>query len=262
MFTALELATENYSDTIDRTLGIIQSGSEDPEAYFLVAWSWRILGLCRLLGDADVDAYVDCLGRSAQARLAFLRAVRAGLQCDPKFLCASKNIAFTAAVAIGDMSTAREIAGLSPTSHFAAIEYEDEFLFFHLMHRLAVAPDDAAANGAILARWKDVLEGGESGQLTACHGLVTRNDDEFAAGFDLLIAEHQERLAEYRKSPGFDDQLFAAEGRIYVEALAVLRFAELRGLATRPEYPLVPAIARVPMLASPIAPGAWLTPPQ
>lgn len=261
MFTPLELATENYADTIDRTLAIIHSGGEDPEAYFLVAWSWRILGLCRLLGDADVDAYIDYLGRSAQSRLAFLQKVRAGLECDPKYLCASKNILFTSAVAIGDLTTAREIARLSPTSHFAAIEYEDDFLFFHLMHRLAIAPDDAASHGAILSRWKDVLEGGESGQLTTCHGLVTRDADEFAAGFDTLIAEQQERLAAYRVSPTFDPEMFAAEGRVYVEALAVLRFAELRGLPTKRDYPLAPAIARVPLMTTPPSSSAWLTSP-
>ncbi|HUQ84059.1 MAG TPA: hypothetical protein VM076_23110 [Gemmatimonadaceae bacterium] len=257
MFTALELATENYADTIDRTLGIIDSGSEDPEAYFLVAWSWRVFGLCHLLGTADVEPFVDCLRRSAQARLAFLEKVRDGLTCEPAYRCASKNIAFTAAVAAGDMRTAREIAMRSPTSHIASVEYEDDFLFFHLMHRLSVAPDDVAGHTAILARWKDVLEGGESGQLAACHAIVTRDSDEFAAGFDALLGEHQERLAKYRESPTFDAELFAAEGRVYVEAIAVLRFAELHGLPTKREYPLVPSIARVPLVDTPLEPGAW-----
>lgn len=262
MFPPLELATENYSDQLARSIAIVQSGREDPEAYFLVAWSWRILGLCRLLGEADVGTFADHLMRAGQARLAFLRKVRGGLSSDPRYLCVSKNVAYTAAVAAGDMTTARDIALMSATTHFPAIEYEDDFLFFHMLHRLSVAPDDTAGHTALLKRWATVLEGEESGPLAACRGLVSRKPEEFASGFDELIASKQTALKAYRAQPTHDQQLFAAEGPVYVEALAVLRFAELRGLPTQPEYPLVPAIARVPMGTVPPPADAWLRSPS
>jgi hypothetical protein len=260
VFTALDLAQDNYASRLDQAITIL-ARRDDPEAYFSAAWSWRILGICRLLADADVDAFVDHLARAAQARLAFLQKIEAGLPSDPPFLCASKNLAYTGSIAAGDLKTAREIARLSATTHFAAVEYEDDFLYFHLLHRLTVAPDDTPGHTAILARWLEVREGKESGALVACRGIVTRNPEEFTVGFASFIAKRQQGLAEYREIPSFNENLFAAEGRVYVEALAVLRFAELAGLPTEREYPLVPAIARVPIMETPLPPDAWRVPP-
>src|SRR5688500_8716878 len=117
MFTALEMATDNYADHLDRAVTGIRSGNDDPESYFLVTSCWRILGICRLLGDADVPAFADCLARAGQAPLAFLRKHHAGMPSEPDFLCASKSIGFTSTVAAGAMDTARDIALLSRTSH-------------------------------------------------------------------------------------------------------------------------------------------------
>lgn len=261
MFTALDLAQDNYFARLDQALTILQR-RDDPEAYFSAAWSWRILGLCRLLADADVDAFVGHLARAGQARLDFLRKVSDGLSSDPQFVCASKNLPFTGALAAGDLTTAREIALLSPVSHFPAIEYEDDFLYFHLLHRLSVAPEDTTGHVAILTRWLEVREGKESGALVACRGIVTRSLDEFTSGFSQFIAKRQQGLAEYRDSPSFNEKLFAAEGRVYIEALALLRLAEIRGVATEREYPLVPSIARVPVLETPLARDSWRILPE
>jgi hypothetical protein len=256
VFTALDLAQDNYAARLDQALTILQR-RDDPEAYFSAAWSWRILGLCRLLAEADVQAFSDHLARAAQARLEFLGKVRGGLASDPEYVCASKNLPFTGALAAGGLTTAREIAVVSPTSHFPAVEYEDDFLYFHLLHRLSIAADDTVGHKAILARWLEVREGDESGALVACRGLVTRTPADFTAGFASFIAKRQQGLAEYRESPSFNEKLFAAEGQIYVEALALLRLAELRGLPTEPEYPLAPEIARVPVMEAPLARDAW-----
>jgi len=260
VFTALDLAQDNYASRLDQAISIVRSGRDDPAAYFSIAWSWRILGECRLLADANVDAFVDYLGRAAQARLAFLRKVGDGLKAEPQFVCASKNMPFTSALAVGDMATAREIAQLSATSHYPTVEYEDDFLFFHFLHRLTVAPEDTPGQQVTLARWKDVLEGGESGALAACRALSTRSAEDFTPAFASFIAKRQTGLAEYRENPAFNEQLFAAEGHVYVEALALLRFAELRGLPTEREYPLVPAMARVPVQTEKSADGRWLSP--
>jgi len=256
VFTALDLAQDNYASALDQAVTILQR-RDDPEAFFSASWSWRILGLCKLLAEADVQAFADYLARAAQARLEFLGKVREGLPCNPEYVCASKNLSFTGALAAGDLKTAREIALLSPTSHFPAVEYEDDFLYFHLLHRLSIAPNDTAGHAAILARWLEVREGDESGALVACRGIVARTPQDFTAGFASFIAKRQEGLAQYRESPSFNEKLFAAEGQIYVEALALLRLAELRGLPTEPEYPLVPAIARVPVMENPPARNAW-----
>jgi hypothetical protein len=51
--------------------------------------------------------------------------------------------------------------------------------------------------------------------------------------------------------------MFAAEGQIFVEGLAVLRIAELKGLKISGEYPLIPEISRVPLGTPLPAEDAW-----
>ena len=136
---------------------------------------------------------------------------------------------------------------LSPRSHFQDVEYEDDFLFFHFLHRVIAEPEDTNELNRIVGRWEVVLEGGTSGYLDVCRTLLPGNGDDFEAGFDSLLQSRWRQLKEYREAVGYDQEMFAVEGKVFIEGLAVLRIAEMKGCATSSEYRLIPDIAKVPL---------------
>jgi hypothetical protein len=254
--SALDLARTNFSHDLDRQLGKLPAeGDEEARALFNISFDYRVLGLCALLLEADVPYYAECLIKSGQARLHFLRRAGGGEKYSEPFLCTSKSIASVAALAAGDRETATAIAERSPQVHFPGVEYEDDFLFYHFLHRCLTGESDAGL-AALAGRWEEVLEGQGSGYLDACKGLLG-DEKEFDAAFTSLI-EHRERQFEiYQESPSFDASLFATEGKVFVEGVAVLQVAGLRGISTRDEYRLAPSLAKVPMGTHRLDEEAW-----
>lgn len=255
----LEYARANHQHALQEALSEIAAGQPEPDAYFAAGFAWRILGLCALLEDADTRAFSACLAKSGQARLYLLQLIHQGLTCPPKVQCTSKDIFFAASLAAGDLDTARAIAQLAPQRHFPDIEYEDDFLFYHFLHRALLTPEDTDRLEALIARWDQVLEGGDSAYRDVCRELLSGRPEYFKSAFASFLQERKESLREYAESFTSSKELLATEGKIFVEGLAVLRLAELRGLPTQPQYPLIPRLARVP-LGTPLPPhGSWRT---
>ena len=257
--STLEYATKNYTGHLRKALENIAAGRLSAVHFFMTTLSYRIMGICALLRQSDRTAFAAMLSKAGNARAEFLRLVSQGLNAPPKYVCASKNIGFSAALAAGDIDAARQIASLSPRSHFQDVEYEDDFLFFHFLHRILVEPEDAEELNRLAARWAIVLEGGTSGYLDVCRALLPGNGGDFEDGFDSLIQSRRRQLEEYKETVGFDEEMFAAEGKIYIEGLAVLRIAGMRGLSASGEYRLIPDIARVPQGTPLPSPEAWRT---
>jgi hypothetical protein len=255
--TSLGFAKENYTGHLERALEALAAGREEPEAYFIAAFSWRILGLCHLLERADRGAFQGCLARAGQTRLAFLNKVRGGLSSPPAFLAASKDLPFTASLAAGDLETARGIATLSPREHFEGVEYEDDFLFFHSLHRLVLDATDEPSNRALLARWEELLQGEPSGPFRVCRALLEHAPEEFPGAFQAYLTWQEGVLEEYQARVSYDEELFATEGQISVEGLALLRLAELRGITVLQDYPRIPSLARVSQGVPLPGPDAW-----
>lgn len=250
MDTYLDFARENYEATLQEALDEIASGSSAPESYFTASLSYRVLAICAMLLDANRSVFSDFSCKSGYVRLAFLRRLSSERNVHPVYLCSSRNVAFSAALAAGALEAASEIAARSPDTHSEEAEYEDDFLFFHFMHRALLVPEDAATLKQILTRWEAVLEGGASGYLEVCRALAARDAEDFDQGMGALIETRDAQLDRYQNVANFNPELFATEGKIFVEGLAVLRLAELRGLPTEDDYKYIPSMARIPLGAT------------
>ncbi|HET8696367.1 MAG TPA: hypothetical protein VFO94_02710 [Gammaproteobacteria bacterium] len=235
----LAFAKENHAARLETALASIRR-EQHPAAYVMATICHRVLGTCAVLMDSDVAACRDHLRSAGRLRLDFLR-LAAGRKTDERYLCCSKDMGFAASVAAGDWDTAKEIARLSSKSHFASVEYEDDFLFFFFLHSLLLDHDNRAALDAVLARWLAVLEGADSGSFTACRAIHERTA-EFDIPFAALLAYRASQLAKYAQQIDADRELLAVERGLYVEGLAVAQFAAAFGLKLKGQYPLVPAI--------------------
>jgi hypothetical protein len=247
--TALADAAEEYGDLLEEAIEATRKGSGLAMRHFNVELSHRILAIHALLADADVDLFLDRLERSGTARLELMKTAARGTPCDPQTLIATKAMGFPAALAAGNFELATAIAQVMPDQHAATWEYEDDFLFIDLMRQLVLGLD-AGGTGwvkpakAALARWKVVRKGRPSPEQDVCRALVERDQNSFTAAFPELVEARRGDYAAYRKGTSYDPKIFATEGHVWIEGFALLELATRLGLASEPEYPLLPSLAR------------------
>ncbi|WP_158620306.1 MULTISPECIES: immunity 49 family protein [Corallococcus] len=229
--------------------------------YVEVAWFYRRVGLCELLSEARTDRFFVYLCKSAQARLHLLQRAAGGRPAQRQHTCASKNFSFMDALAAGQLELASRLARLTTDRHEPSLEYEEDFLLHHFLHRLTLGAPAAEASELrpLLARWEAVLQGDVTCHLALCQALLTRDAKRFHRALADAIAQRAVTFKE-RKSDGGPQDVVLTEPHVYVTGLALLRLAELRGMETFREYPTLPRLARVPLALAPPPEDSWLSP--
>lgn len=234
----------------------VRQDHRDASLLSQISVQYHLLAIVALLGDADQKEYVRLLALSGQTDVA-CRSL--GAEVDPRIRMTSRSLPFEDALAAGDLDTAREIARLSPDVHDPGFEYEDDFLRVRVLQVLLLEPDGPAAS-RLLARWEEVLAGERSPFLELTRVLVERSAAELGPALAATSASRQENLAAWRKTLQYRLELDETDGAVWVQGLAYLRIAELRGLPTKAKYKGMPSAARVPLGAALPAPGAWTRP--
>lgn len=254
----VDVARHNMTLGLESSLEALSlPGEAVAEHFSVVSLCYRVLALCSLLHDADVEEFTTRLCKAGQARLAFLNMATDNHSFDRKFLVASDSVGFSDALAAGDLETARAIARLSLDEYTNGLEYEEDFLFTRFLHLMAREPQDDDALARILKRWSRLAEGDFDAKLETCHALWKREESQFETAFKAIIDERKQDFKEYRRQLDFEPQVGATTGQIYVDGLAILRLAELEGLSTRGAYAMIPALARVPLGASLPPQDSW-----
>jgi hypothetical protein len=231
----------------------------DPEAIAVAADSacsyYQGVGICELLLDAEVDAFFHHMIRSARSRRWLLRRARLQPGFPDKLLKASNTRGLFAAIVANDFALAKEIAELSANSWNRRVEYEDDFVYAHLLHRV-VAGDPPPLLGGILANYRRVLEDVETPRVRLCTGYLEASQDLALEAFVDLLEERRAEMETMKKTSVLaTDELFAAWSAIYVEGLAWLRLLTRTGLETEAEYIFCPSLARVGQYAPFVADG-------
>jgi hypothetical protein len=212
---------------------------------------YRRMGVAKLFLSGLPDEFFADLCRSARAFLYFLEAK------DDSAKLTSMSEPFFDAVACGDKGAVQKIARFSRTTWNAGEEYEDDFLYvWFLMSRFALdAPSPELT--AILSRWERVLAGADDPKLDLCRAFSSKDQRLFDSTLAVMASdreqENQKRIQQERMQP--DDAPTLA--KLWVELLALLRFAEQAGLKTEEHYPLAPSVARRLDLARLPPSDAW-----
>ena len=245
---ALKSIAEDLEVTINFTVEGIQAAATTDgfgRGCNIVAASYRALGICELLIDADVDGFQHQLVRSAQTRkhLLTVRKIERNVR-DPE-LRASIVGPFLAALAAHHSDLAQEIAELSTRTWFKDHEYEDDFIYARFLYDLAEGKLSRVELEAMLVQFEAILEGGPSRRLPICRALLSRDQGAFDDAFAALLAARNAEIKAARKTFEGEELTFKPESRVFVEGLALLELADRAGLATMAEYPpLIPALAR------------------
>lgn len=252
--TDLENLLDDAEFGISKALASIEARDSDERSgysYFAGSYEMRRLAVCELLRNANVPRFRDLLIESARLRLRFLERVQDGHKSEELYLCASRNLPFINALVAGEVQLACAIARLSATTHYADVEYEDDFLLYHFLHSLLLNTQDAASVDLkrILERWSAVLDGGSDSYLDVCKALVARDQTTFEAALVDVINKRADKLRSDREKLGPRNQNQLAEGFVFMGGLALIRLAELAGMQTDREYEMIPSLARLPMIS-------------
>lgn len=207
----------------------------------------RGLAIIALLAKGDVNKFHHNLIRSARCRLAFLERVhREGELAQHDFVagCAEPLLD---AIAADDLDDARRIADLVPPAFRPGHEYEDDFWFAQLLHRLVDSPGGTPAALNACTRLRAL--GGSAARARADAGEAIAGTDPVAFGvaFEAVLAERELRLREEEARGELESPAVLARRNVDIEALAWLRLAQRAGLPTDADYRFCPALARRPM---------------
>ena len=212
-----------------------------------IAVKLRALGIILLLSNADSDGFYFNLIRSGRARLTYLLRARDLDATDDHHFASGRYGPLVDAIAAGDFDLARAIAAASPSEWREGHEYEDDYCYAQIFHRFVqIAPHEEEIP-PLLQRLEAYLDGQTSARLAVCTALSARSQEAFDESFESFINERETQIAADKERGQLEEPAVMAQRPVFVEGLAVLRLAALRGLQTQPEYRLCPSLARVPM---------------
>jgi hypothetical protein len=205
----------------------------------------RSLAIMALVSKGDRTLFGQNLTRSGRVRLSYLdRLHREGIHDD--FHSASGRIAgLLDALAASDLDLGRQIVGVSRGSLLSGAEYEDDFCYAQLIHRLVSEASDGVRVEPCIEQFEKVLDGEPSARLDVCRALLKGDQAAFDESFDGLILEREAKIADDKERCQLEEPEVMAERLIYIEGLAILRLATLHGLETQFEYRFCPSIARL-----------------
>lgn len=220
------------------------------DLYNNLAAHYRALGIEALLLAANRDAFFHALIQSGITRRYYLEQCQTEGCLDDSGRRASAVAPFLDAVAADQLSLARRIGQLSATAWMREDEYEDDFAYARFLYAIIDVPQgqSAAECVAILQQYADALQGQSDPRFDVCTALSNTDPEGFADAFDELIAATEQPLPSPEEGDADamieGDLLFEPNRQVFVEGLALLRIADLRGIPTRPEYPRCPVSAR------------------
>lgn len=216
--------------------------------YEELAENGRALAILRILIDADPELFYSDLIGNAQAMRHYLARCAREQYRDPCGAC-SRSEPFFDAVASRCPELAIEIAALSPKMWLEGAEYEDDYCYAHFFHRYVTGGVPTSELEAILTRFELATEGALCPRLDLCKAFVTLDQAAFDGAFSALLEERFAEIEREKKGRAEEELTVAIGTHIFVEGLAVLWVAEGAGFKTRREYPLCPALARIPRTA-------------
>ena len=126
-------------------------------------------------------------------------------------------------------------------------EYEDDYCYAEILHQLLHEELSQTSIEKLFKRYDDWLDGEVHTRLDVCRAIADKNQTAFEEAFTLIISERELQIENNKARGQLEDPQVLSQRQIYIEGLALLRLAELKGLETQSEYQYCPSIARIPM---------------
>lgn len=219
----LAITAGNLQFEVDRHHRELKEGPDDGRKLLRLCTLYRQLGCVSLLADLDAAGMQVALYKSARCYEWLL--LRPAGEVDPYYLCRGRAAPLLDALAAGRMDLAKRIASLMKAPHAPRMEPEEDFRWFQLLGESLIP---GTPRPDLFKAFEAALEGGFSVRYDAAEALQAGDAEAFSAALRALSKEWPAEV-KLRKLP--DGPYFAAtEGHVCVEAVALARLAQGRGL--------------------------------
>ncbi|PTL83414.1 Imm49 family immunity protein [Vitiosangium sp. GDMCC 1.1324] len=243
----IQNATVDNEELLPELLG----GRVQWETLLAFCRNFRIIGTGLLFLGGTAERFLPCLHHSGRAFAHFLEKVAE----DSKLT--SQCLPFFDAVAAGDSECASRVARHARRTWVRGSEYEEDFLFVELLMQHFFLGASNADCSALLERYERALQGTDDIRWELCRALLERDSRLFESSLERFLAERRDAMEEAEDSGRLAPEVFATEGHLSVEGLALVRLAEFKGMDTQEDYLHVPSVARSPASRLP-EPDAWM----
>ncbi|MCY1042344.1 Imm49 family immunity protein [Corallococcus sp. bb12-1] len=210
---------------------------------------YRRMGIVELFLTGRPEGFIKNLAKSARAFSFYLEGTpeeaKATSQAEP----------FFDAVACDDQQAAMTIARNSRATWNHQEEYEEDFLYARLLMDLFGVGAEKDHLHRLLSRYEQVLGNAEDSRLEMCRALIEKDQKLFDETLERMLGDHR-RAAEKKLNAGqMSPNDAATVSHVWVELVALLRFAEQARMNLARNYPLAPSLIR---RANP----SWLPPEE
>lgn len=212
-----------------------------------VSGKLRAMAILTILVRNDCTLFYHNLIRSAGVRVTYLERLKREGVNDDHHQASGRYEALLDAIAANDFDLARKIVELSPKEWRTGHEYEDDYCYAQIFHRFAQETPPEQEIAPLLAQFETYMDGQPGARLDICKALLKKNQSDFDEAFDALLNEREAKIIADKERGQLEEPIVIANRLVFVEGLAILRLAEIRGLTTQQEYKYCPSLARVPM---------------
>lgn len=206
------------------------------------------IGIIRLLGDADSDAFLHNCMRAGLVWKAFLERCLAeeGGKDDHNFV-SGLFAPFLDALAARDWPLAAQLALLPPKDYREGHEHESDHAYARALFELFKGNADRAVFDPLCDQCSDAGDETSRARAEVLRAMADRDQAAFDGAFTALVDVRRRSVQAdvARRQMATPAELTHRE--VYVEGVALLNLAERLGLDTSATYPLCPALARMPM---------------
>ncbi len=211
-----------------------------------VSFKLRTLAIAMLLANADTDGFCHNLMRSGRARVTFLSRCATEDRQGDYHLASGRFGPLLDTLAAHDFNTARMIAEFSSSECWPRNEYEDDYCYAQILHRLVQSPGDRDGAGELLEKFENALGGAGRARFELCVALVACDQRQFDDAFAGFLSGNEAAIGMEQDRGGIENVHAMARRAVFVEGLAILNVARHLGISTVGEYAYCPELARLP----------------
>ncbi|MBT8339119.1 MAG: hypothetical protein HKP58_03160 [Desulfatitalea sp.] len=261
--TALNTAYENTlyrTNVFIKTIEEKRPDEKTGDAYQNLAFSYRHLGICELMGKGDSNRFFGFMQKAAFVSRYFYSMVQKGFDPSPVNLTNKSNGAyFDAALISQGADTAAFLARNASQQHNPEYEYEDDFLLCDFMQKsfLNYFFSESHDLNSILNRWEIVLAGNPNYYYDTCKSIHEKDINGFEMSLNDLIENRKSTIGKWKDHISMDPDIRLIESSIYTKGLALLLIAEKNGFQTQEDYALIPRLARTKNSLTMLSLDSW-----
>jgi len=247
----LWLVRKDLGLSLERGLPRVLARAVTLQQMLIFCGYYRRMGIAELFLSGRPEGLFENLSKSARAFLFYLEGAEETAKAT------SKSEPFFDAVACGDVHAAHAIAEHSRSTWNADVEYEEDFLYMRfLMERFALGAWENSLDG-LLQRYEQVLDGGDDPRLSLCRALHGKGQQLFDETLDRIVGDRRRKTEKQLQEGQVSPNDAATVSHLWVELLALLRFAEQATLKLDGNQPFAPSVARKLELARLPPAEAW-----